>query len=100
MVTILHIDDIVSDPVVEDGAPTIVGTRIRMSDIAAYHIYDARRPEELAADFKLSLAQIHAALAYYYSHKAEIDTEIRDNSAEADRLIEQLKEQGRLIIFG
>ena len=100
MVTILHIDAIVSDPAVEDGAPTIAGTRIRVSDIAAYHIYDARRPEELAADFKLTLAQVHAALAYYYAHKAEIDAEIRANSVEADRLMEQLKEQGRLITFG
>lgn len=96
MVTILHIDAIVSDPAVEGGAPTIAGTRIRVSDIVAYHLYNARRPEELATDFKLSLAQVHAALAYYYAHKPEIDAEIRDNAVEAERLLQQLREQGRL----
>ena len=37
----------------------------------------------------LSLAQIHAALAYYYDHQAEMDAEIRRQANEAQALAEQ-----------
>ena len=34
-------------------------------------------PEEVVGDFgHLSLAQVHAALAYYYANKGEIDAEL------------------------
>jgi hypothetical protein len=53
-------------------------------------------PEELAVQFKLTLGQVYAALAYYYTHKAEIDEEMRRDQATADRLKIELKQQGKL----
>ena len=44
-------------------------------------------PEEIAAQYgHLSLAQVHAALAYYHANREEIDTDLRDEAAEYDRL--------------
>jgi uncharacterized protein (DUF433 family) len=47
-------------------------------------------PEEIASDYgHLSLAQVHAALAYYYSNKAEIDADLDDEEREYDALAKQ-----------
>jgi uncharacterized protein (DUF433 family) len=50
-----------------------VGTRIRVQDIYVWHELQGRTPEEIASDFpQLTLADVHAALAYYFDHRAEI----------------------------
>jgi len=46
-------------------------------------------PDELATWFDLSLAQVHAALAYYYGHKEVLDAEIKQRREEAVALKEQ-----------
>ena len=44
-------------------------------------------PEEIAASYEhLTLAQIHAAISYYYANRDEIDTDIADESALYDKL--------------
>ena len=46
----------------------------------AAHI-DGHRPQEIQSLFgaTLSLAQVHAALAYYYDHQAEIDKDFAED---------------------
>jgi uncharacterized protein (DUF433 family) len=88
--TVLTIDTIVSDPKIRAGRPIIAGTSLRVQDVAAHHIYRHYTPDELAQQHQISLAQVHAALAYYYDHQAEIDAQIRDD----DRLIREAKEAG------
>jgi uncharacterized protein (DUF433 family) len=96
-VTVLHIDQIVSDPRVRGGRPTIAGTRLTVSDIVLVHnTGDQRTPEQIAAEFRLSLGQVYAALAYYHLHETEIDAQIAADAAEAQRLIEQLEVSDRL----
>ena len=95
----LPIDVIVSDPTVRNGRPIIAGTTIRVSDIVASHIFRMQTPEELAPHFSLDLGQIHAALAYYYYHREEIDGEIRENEARANHYLETLENDGKLIHF-
>jgi uncharacterized protein (DUF433 family) len=47
-------------------------------------------PEEIAGDFgHLSLAQVHAALSYYYANKAEIDADLETEEREYDLLAQQ-----------
>ena len=47
-------------------------------------------PDEIvSAHPSITLAQVHAALAYYHEHKAEIDADI----AEGERFVEELKEK-------
>ncbi|MFP4322891.1 MAG: DUF433 domain-containing protein [Anaerolineales bacterium] len=88
--TILSIDTIVSDPKIRNGRPIIAGTTLRVQDVAAHHRFHGYTPQELAYQLQISLAQVHAALAYYYDHQAEIDAQIEAN----DERIRQAKEQG------
>jgi uncharacterized protein (DUF433 family) len=90
---VLSIDAIVQDPQVRGGRPVIAGTGLRVSDLATYHVAEGLTPDELAVQFGLELAQVHAALSYYYSHSAEIDDEIRDNARQAERWHRKLGER-------
>lgn len=82
---VLPIDAIAQDPEIRGGSPIVAGTTIRVSDIAAYHLFDGLSPEQLAVQFNLGLAQVHATLAYYFSHRDQIDQEIRSNAEAAER---------------
>ena len=73
----------------------IAGTTLRVSDLAAYHTLAGLTHDQLAAQFDLDLAQVHAALSYYYRHKVAIDAEIRANAEQADLWRQRLEEQGR-----
>ena len=45
--------------------------------MAVWHERLGMRPDEIASEFDLSLAEIHAALAYYFDHRGEIDRVLR-----------------------
>jgi uncharacterized protein (DUF433 family) len=69
------------------GRPCIAGTRIRVQDIYVWHELQGQTPEEIVTDFKqLTLADVHAALAYYHDHREAIEADVRAERAEADRL--------------
>jgi uncharacterized protein (DUF433 family) len=60
---------------VRGGCPCIDGTRISVMDIVKLERLGLA-PEEMQTHYSsrpLTLAEVHAALAYYYDHKAEID---------------------------
>ncbi len=60
------------------GEPCINGTRITVALIAEEVEHLGMDTDEVIAIHPhLSLAQIHAALVYYYDHKNEIDASIR-----------------------
>lgn len=51
----------------------VAGTRIRVQDIVADHELHGMSPEEIVREFPhLTLAQVHAALAFYYDHRDDI----------------------------
>ncbi len=76
-VTVLAIDLIVSDPKIRGGRPIIAGTGLRVQDIVAGYIYKQYSVDDLVMHYPhVNHAQIHAALAYYYDHKDEIDAQI------------------------
>jgi uncharacterized protein (DUF433 family) len=81
MQTILSINLIATDPSVRGGRPIIAGTSVCVSDLVVAMLFHDRTTDQLASDFALSMAQVHAALAYYYEHKAHIDEEIRQRRA-------------------
>ncbi|MBN2577486.1 MAG: DUF433 domain-containing protein [Pirellulales bacterium] len=73
-------------PGVRSGKPRIVGTRICVSDVVVW-TEQGRSPEEIVNDFpQLSLADVHAALAYYHDHRQEIDRQLRASEEFADSL--------------
>lgn len=77
-----------SRPEVCGGKPCIAGTRIRVQDIYVWHELRGLTPDEIVSQFPhLTLADVYAALTYYWDHREEIK---RDLSA-ADELVESLK---------
>jgi len=85
--TVLNISEIMSDPNIYGGRPVIVGTTVKVSDVALRRTTgDRLLPPQIAEIYRLSLGQVHAALAYYYLHQDEIDEEIRRSTEEANPL--------------
>lgn len=74
------------------GKPCIVGTRIRVWDIHVWHDLRGQSPEEIVALYpQLSLANVHAGLAYYLDHREEIDQLANREQAEAAQMEAQQK---------
>jgi uncharacterized protein (DUF433 family) len=72
---------IVATPGTLGGKARIGGRRISVEDIAIWHVRLGKSVDEISAEYDLSLAEVHAALAYYYDHQAEIDRDIREGHA-------------------
>ena len=71
---------IVSSPDTCGGKPRIAGTRIRVQDVYIWHELQRRSADEIVASFPhLTLADVHAALAYYFDHPTEIRQQIADD---------------------
>src|SRR5574341_9626 len=60
------------------GKPHIEGRRISVQQVAEYHTDLGWTSEEIAEALNLTPAEVHAALSYYYAHKDEIDSAIRE----------------------
>lgn len=71
---------------IRGGQPCIAGTGLRVADIAIANLFHRRSPDEIAADYEISLAQVYAALAYYFEHKARLDSVIRQQIKTAHTL--------------
>ena len=60
------------------------GTSISVHRIAILHNL-GHSPEEIVRKYEhLTIAGVHAALAYYYANKLEVDTEIAVDEADAE----------------
>ncbi len=70
----------------------IAGTRIRVQDIAVSHEFHAMSPEQIVREFPhLTLGQVHAALAYFFDHRAEIQAELDADAAYAESMREHFQ---------
>jgi len=76
-----HIE-ITSD--VRGGRPRIAGTRITVADVVIMHLRLSQSLEEIAGKYDLDLADVYAAMAYYYDHRSEIDGSIEADEAFAE----------------
>jgi uncharacterized protein (DUF433 family) len=84
----LQMPRIVRTPGTCGGKPRIDGHRIKVEHIAVCYERMGMSPDEIvSAHPAISLAQVHAALAYYFEHKDEIDADIE----EGRRFVEELK---------
>src|ERR1700722_17713993 len=60
------------------GKPHIAGHRIKVQHVAVWHERQGKSPDEIVAEHPgLTLADVYAALVYYYDHREEIDADIR-----------------------
>jgi len=75
-------DDVVTrhievTPGIASGKPRIVGHRITVQDVVIRHERMGVSADEIVSDLGVSLADVYAALAYYYDHRQEIDAAIQ-----------------------
>ena len=71
----------------ERGVAWIDDTNTKVVEVALDMIAHGWSPEEIHFQHPhLSLAQIHAALGYYYDHKPELDTQVQRGLREVQRL--------------
>ena len=68
------------------GRPRIAGTGVTVHRIVTWYKMGFS-PEEITAEVPhLTLAQVHAALAYYHANRDEIELALAADEAEATRL--------------
>jgi uncharacterized protein (DUF433 family) len=87
MISTVEIGSLIDrDPAIRGGRPKIAGTGVTVMRIAAWYKMGLS-PEEIAAQYgHLSLAQVHAALAYYHANPEEIETDLAAEEAFADNV--------------
>ena len=81
----------------------IAGHRIRVQDVAVWHEKLGLSPDEIVAQHpEITLADVYAALAYYWDHRTEIEDAIVRERSFADELrkkavsplMEKLRQRG------
>ncbi len=84
---------IVHTPELLSGEARIDGHRIRVRDVVAARDLGGMTPEEIAATVypSLTLAQVYAALAWYYDHQPQMDVEIEQQEARLRSLRDSVK---------
>ena len=90
----------------EKGVARIAGTRMKVINLVMDRMANGCTPEQLHEWYPhVSLAQICAALTYYYDHQSELDAQIRESIEYADRMraeagpspvVERLRKAGKL----
>jgi uncharacterized protein (DUF433 family) len=71
-------DRITKTPGVCGGRACIAGHRVRVLDIVVWHEHQGMTPDDIVSHVpSLTLAEVHAALAYYFDHMTEIREEMR-----------------------
>ena len=70
------------------GRPRIDGHRITVEDVAYLHERVGLSPDELVSNYpSITLADVHAALAYYFENRGWIDADI----LEGERFVQEMK---------
>ena len=67
-----------STPGIAGGKPRIAGHRITVQNIAIWHERMGKSADEICTEHGLTLAEVYAALAYYYDHQAEMDRSMEE----------------------
>jgi len=74
----------------EKGIPWISGANTKVVEVVLDKMAYGWSPEEMHRQHPhLSMAQIHAALSYYYEHQDEVDADIERR----ERYVEELRAQ-------
>ena len=78
------------DPGIRGRRPKIAGTGLTVRRIVGWYKM-GMTPEEIALEYPhLTLAKVHAALAYYHANREEIEADIAAEEAAADHWEQQL----------
>jgi uncharacterized protein (DUF433 family) len=73
------------------GTWRIVSTRVSL-DSVIYAFWDGATPEEICQDFpSLSLAQVYSVIAYYLTHRDQVDAYLKEQQQAAEQLRQELQ---------
>ena len=86
MATLTATQHIVATPGVAGGKPRIDGHRITVQNVAVWHERLGMSVDEIAAEYDLTPGQVHAALAYYFDHRSEIERFLAEDLEYAESL--------------
>lgn len=76
----------------DDGMAYIAGTQIKVIEVVLDKLAWDWSPEAIHRQHPhLSLAQIHAAFAYYYDHQVELDRVIAERERQTEQLIAEIQ---------
>jgi uncharacterized protein (DUF433 family) len=82
-----------TSPNIRNRQPCISGTGISVHRIAVLHNL-GHSTEDIVRKYEhLTPAGVHAALAYYFANKQQIDSEIAADEAEADKIGKEFLER-------
>src|SRR6266576_5631888 len=74
----------------KSGVAWIDGTKVKVVEVIVDHLAYGHSAEEIHLQHPhLSLAQVHAAFAYYFDHQAELDAEIERRYRRTEALREE-----------
>lgn len=77
------------------GTWRVTGTRVSVESVI-HAFWAGATPKEVCQDFPtLSLGQVYAVIAYYLSHRPELDRYLKQEQRVVDRLRRRLKRQHR-----
>lgn len=68
-------------PSISGGKPRIAGHRITVENIAIWHEHMGKSADEIATEYDLTLADVYAALTYYFDHHTEINQSLEESRA-------------------
>lgn len=71
------------------GKPRIAGHRITIQNIVVWHEGMNIGADEISARYNISLADVYAALAYYFANREQIDKAIHEEKA----FVKELREK-------
>lgn len=79
------------------GSPCIDGTRLRVADIVLLKRFEGLNANEISTYYArpLTVEQVEAALAFYESHRAEIDDYIEAEDALFEKFMAEETARGR-----
>jgi uncharacterized protein (DUF433 family) len=76
---------IAKTPGICGGKACIAGHRVRVLDIVSWHEHRGMTPDEIVSHVPtITLADVHAALSYYFDHIDEIQQEMRSEREVAE----------------
>jgi uncharacterized protein (DUF433 family) len=83
-------EHITKTPGVCGGKACVAGTRVRVMDIVIWHEHLGWGADEIVSQIpSITLSDVHAALAYYFDNREEIEEDIRRN----DEIVEKFRAQ-------
>lgn len=73
------------------GTWRVVDTRVSL-DSVIHDFWNGAAPEEICQDFPtLTLAQVYSVIAYYLTHRDQVDTYLKEQQRAADEIRQKLE---------